>query len=55
MGEGKEENQELNENQNVVEENTEVETKTQEQIELEEVTDRYKRLLAEFENFKKRR
>ena len=54
MEEGKEENQELNENQNLVEENTEVETKTQEQIELEEVTDRYKRLLAEFENFKKR-
>lgn len=54
MEEGNEENGELNENQEIVEETVEVENVVQEQSELDELTDRYKRLLAEFENFKKR-
>lgn len=67
MGEGSEENKELNENQEVQnEENSKVENEAQkevkvenqneanEQSELDEITDRYKRLLAEFENYKKR-
>ena len=57
MGEGKEENQEAVENEEVVQENenTEIETEeSQMQSEIDELNDRYKRLLAEFENFKKR-
>ena len=57
MGEGKEENQEVVENEEVVQENenTEIETEeSQMQSEIDELNDRYKRLLAEFENYKKR-
>lgn len=49
MEEGKEEKEEV-----VLEGNVEVENETTEKTELEELEDRYKRLLAEFENFKKR-
>ena len=58
MGEGNEENKELNqepkeEQEAIVEENTN-ESEVQGNNEFDELTDRYKRLLAEFENFKKR-
>lgn len=49
MEEGKEEKEEV-----VLEGNVEVENETAQKTELEELEDRYKRLLAEFENFKKR-
>lgn len=49
MEEGKEEKEEV-----VLEGNVEVENETTEKSEMEELEDRYKRLLAEFENFKKR-
>lgn len=49
MEEGKEEKEEV-----VLEGNVEVENETTQKTELEELDDRYKRLLAEFENFKKR-
>lgn len=39
---------------NEVEENVEIENETIEKTELEELEDRYKRLFAEFENYKKR-
>ena len=57
MGEGNEENQEVVENEEVVQENENVQEETessQVQNEIDELNDRYKRLLAEFENFKKR-
>jgi len=47
--EGKEEKEEV-----VLEGNVEVENETAQKSEMEELEDRYKRLLAEFENFKKR-
>lgn len=49
MEEGKEEKEEV-----VLEGNVEVENETAQKSEMEELEDRYKRLLAEFENFKKR-
>ncbi len=49
MEEGKEEKEEV-----VLEGNVEVENETTQKSEMEELEDRYKRLLAEFENFKKR-
>lgn len=57
MGEGNEENQEVNNNEEVIQENENVQVETEaskEQNEIDELNDRYKRLLAEFENFKKR-
>ena len=50
MGEGNEENLEQEEQV----QGAEVENEVQEKSEVDELTDRYKRLLAEFENFKKR-
>ena len=49
MEEGKEEKEEV-----VLEGNVEIEEETTQKSEMEELEDRYKRLLAEFENFKKR-
>ncbi len=49
MEEGKEEKEEV-----ILEGNVEVENETAPKSEMEELEDRYKRLLAEFENFKKR-
>ena len=57
MEEGNEENQEVNNNEEVIQENENVQVETEaskEQNEIDELNDRYKRLLAEFENFKKR-
>ena len=44
----------MEENEVKENENLETEVKTEENSELEELNDRYKRLLAEFENYKKR-
>lgn len=49
MEEGKEEKEEV-----VLEGNVEIEEEATQKSEMEELEDRYKRLLAEFENFKKR-
>ena len=49
MEEGKEEKEEV-----ILEGNVEIEEETTQKSEMEELEDRYKRLLAEFENFKKR-
>ncbi len=49
MEEGKEEKEEV-----VLEGNVEIEEEATQKSEMEELDDRYKRLLAEFENFKKR-
>lgn len=49
MEEGKEEKEEV-----ILEGNVEVENETAPKSDMEELEDRYKRLLAEFENFKKR-
>ncbi len=53
MGENKEKEitEEVKEKENMKQENGELQTL---KLELEETTDRYKRILAEFENFKKR-
>lgn len=49
-----ENNNEVVENQEIVEENVEVNEAEAKQKELDELTDRYKRVMAEFENYKKR-
>ena len=49
-----EENEKVKNEEEVVEEKKEVNELEQKQQELDDLTDRYKRILAEFENHKKR-